>query len=88
MVLGMVRLVMRLAKRLLKKMLKFYLLTPVAICFSLFVLLQLVLAVVKHGPRAVFHTKRRYQPPVCMQDPALGSHGYVYLEVGWLVKLD
>ncbi|KAL8572756.1 hypothetical protein ACOMHN_030338 [Nucella lapillus] len=65
---------------LLRQGLKLLLLTPVVLLCSIMILLQLLVAVVRHGPRAVFSSKRRVQPPAVLQNPQLGTHGYIYLE--------
>ena len=72
---------MGLVRPLVRQAVKLALLTPVALYFSLFVLLQLAAAAWRHGPRALLRSRIRCQPPRCLQDPSLGSHGYVYLPV-------
>ncbi|KAK7108407.1 epoxide hydrolase 4-like [Littorina saxatilis] len=65
---------------LLNKAMKLLVLTPIAVFFGVMVIAHLVFEVLRRGPRAVFGKKSRPQPPPCLQDPDLGTHGYVYLE--------
>ena len=49
--------------------------------YGLLVLGKILLDTVKLGPGTVFCYKKRSKPPACLDDPSLGTHGYVHLEV-------
>ena len=42
----------------------------------------LVITLLRRGPKRFFSWRRRQQRPVVMDDPTLGTHQYVQLEVG------
>ncbi|XP_071964790.1 epoxide hydrolase 4-like [Antedon mediterranea] len=39
----------------------------------------MLLELITHGPRKFFHRKQRHSRPECMNDPALGEHGFLSL---------
>ncbi|XP_070199254.1 epoxide hydrolase 4-like [Littorina saxatilis] len=65
---------------LLNNVVKYLLLVPIASLSGLMVSLHLLFEVVRRGPRAVFGKTPRLEPPPCLMDPDLGTHGYVHLE--------
>ena len=53
-----------------------------AVLYGLAVLVRILVGMVQLGPSKLFGRKKRSQPPECLQDPSLGTHAYVHLQVG------
>lgn len=44
------------------------------------VILQTAIDCLRRGPKTVLGRRQREKPPPCLEDPSLGTHGYVHLE--------